>query len=538
MLDALSDGRLRLGFGRGLARDEYQGFSVSMEESRDRFNEAANMILDGLDNGYIDHDGKYFKQARRDIFPTPARGFRDRLFNIAMSPPSTLAAAEFGGTLMCFNYQCDIEKQAAQFNMWRDRFLEVHGSEPPAPVLLDFTYCHEDADTADKTMRDHLAPYYNSMVDHYEFDGKHFGKTKGYEHYSTGADMLLDVGREAGFENFLGLQWTGTPEKIIEQMRQRTELIGPFRQMLLCSYGGMPLETVQDEPATHLRAGDSRSEQVRQNGNRRGGLRRMSSRRAVRVRDNSSPYWNPERELRDPVERDAATLVQLRRQLHRAYQLPFYRRHWDEHGFAPEQVTSFDDFTKRCPIITKKMLVQDQAEHPPFGSYLGIPREEIFRIHGSSGTSGTPTMYGVARKDWDHGREIFAMTHWASGVRPTDIVHFAFPFGMFFGGWAMLYAAESVGAAVLPMGARRDPPTSGDDLQDGLHGHRGDTSYMLHMAEVARKSGYDTAASPLRVFLSGVNPVDPSRRPASCCWRPGGWRRCVTPGPPRRCFRS
>ncbi|MBF6556333.1 MAG: LLM class flavin-dependent oxidoreductase [Acidimicrobiales bacterium] len=245
MLDALSDGRLQLGFGRGLARDEYEGFSVSMEESRDRFNEAATMILDGLDNGYIDHDGKYFKQARRDIFPTPARGFRDRLFNIAMSPPSTLAAAEFGGTLMCFNYQYDIEKQAEQFNQWRDRFREVHGNEPPPPVLLDFTYCHEDAEVADKTMRDHLAPYYNSMVDHYEFDGKHFGKTKGYEHYETGADMLLDVGRDAGFEGFMGLQWTGTPEKMIEQMRQRVELIGPFRQMVLCSYGGMPLETVQ-----------------------------------------------------------------------------------------------------------------------------------------------------------------------------------------------------------------------------------------------------------------------------------------------------
>ncbi|MBF6556334.1 MAG: AMP-binding protein [Acidimicrobiales bacterium] len=224
------------------------------------------------------------------------------------------------------------------------------------------------------------------------------------------------------------------------------------------------------------------------------------------MRDISSPYWNPERELQDPVERDAATLVQLRRQLHRAYQLPFYRRHWDAHGFAPEQVTSFDDFTKRCPIITKKMLVQDQAEHPPFGSYLGIPRDEVYRIHGSSGTSGTPTMYGVAREDWDHAREIFAMTHWASGVRPTDIVHFAFPFGMFFGGWAMLYAAESVGAAVLPMGAAETARHLEMIYKMGCTVIEATPSYMLHMAEVARKSGYDTAASPLRVFLSGGEP--------------------------------
>jgi alkanesulfonate monooxygenase SsuD/methylene tetrahydromethanopterin reductase-like flavin-dependent oxidoreductase (luciferase family) len=245
MLDALSDGRLLLGFGRGLAREEYAGFGVEMAESRDRFYEAATMILDGLDNGYIEHDGKHFTQSHQVIFPKPERGFRDRLFNIAMSPESTLAAADFGGTLMCFNYQYDIEKQADQFNTWRDRYRSQHGSEPPPPVLLDFAYCHEDAEVADKTMRHHLAPFFSAMVDHYGFDGLHFGKTKGYEHYEEGAHLLRDAGREAGFEKFYGLQWKGTPEQMIEQMRRRIELIGPFRQMLLVSFGGMPLETVQ-----------------------------------------------------------------------------------------------------------------------------------------------------------------------------------------------------------------------------------------------------------------------------------------------------
>lgn len=245
MLDALSDGRLLLGFGRGLARDEYEGFGVDMDESRERFFEAADTILTGLDRGYIEHDGKYFKQERRDIFPKPERGFRDRFFNIAMSPESTLAAADFGGTMMCFNYQHDIEKQAAQFNTWRERYREKQGTEPPPPVLLDFAYCHEDAEVADKTMRHHLAPFFSAMVDHYEFDGLHFGKKKGYESYQEGAHLLRDAGREAGFEKFYGLQWKGTPERMIEQMRERLELIGEFRQMLLVSYGGMPLETVQ-----------------------------------------------------------------------------------------------------------------------------------------------------------------------------------------------------------------------------------------------------------------------------------------------------
>lgn len=219
-----------------------------------------------------------------------------------------------------------------------------------------------------------------------------------------------------------------------------------------------------------------------------------------------SPYWNPERELRDPAERAAASLAQLRKQLDRAYTLPFYRRHWDAHGFHPDQVSTFDDFTKRCPVITKQMLVADQAEHPPFGSYLGIDPHDVWHIHGSSGTSGTPTMYGVAKQDWDHAREIFALTHWASGVRPHDIVHFAFPFGLFFGGWAMLYAAESVGATVLPMGAADTRRHIEMIYKMGCTVIEGTPSYLLHMAEVAQDLGYDTTASPLRVFLSGGEP--------------------------------
>ena len=222
--------------------------------------------------------------------------------------------------------------------------------------------------------------------------------------------------------------------------------------------------------------------------------------------DPSSRYWNPERELRDPEERARQTLVQLRHQLERAYQLPFYRKHWDAHGFQPDQVSSFDDFTKRCPIITKKMLVADQAENPPFGSYLGIPREDIYRIHGSSGTSGTPTLYGVARQDWERAKEIFALTHWASGVRPSDLVHYVFPFGMFFGGWAMLMASEEVGATVFPMGAAETRRHVEMIYKLGATVIEGTPTYMLHMAEVARDIGYDPAKSPVRLFLSGGEP--------------------------------
>lgn len=218
-------------------------------------------------------------------------------------------------------------------------------------------------------------------------------------------------------------------------------------------------------------------------------------------------YWNRERETRDPAERDAASLTRLQVQLQRVYaELPFYRRHWDCHGFHPDQVQTFDDFTKRCPIVTKRMLVEDQAEHPPFGSYLGVPPEQVWRIHGSSGTSGTPTVYGVAREDWDRAAEIFAITHWAMGVRPGDVVHFAFPFGLFFGGWAMLYAAETVGATCFPLGAAETRRHIEMIHQLGCTVIEGTPSYLLHMAEVAAELGYDTAKSPIRRALVGGEP--------------------------------
>jgi phenylacetate-CoA ligase len=225
------------------------------------------------------------------------------------------------------------------------------------------------------------------------------------------------------------------------------------------------------------------------------------------MRDATSTYWDAARETADPAERHAASLEQLRVQLRRCYhELPFYRRHWDAAGFHPDQATSWEAFTQRCPIVTKHDLVADQAEHPPFGSYLGVDESEIWRIHGSSGTSGTPTLYGVTLDDWERGKEIFAITHWAMGVRPSDRVHFVFPFGMFFGGWAMLMAAETVGAACLPMGQAETTRHLEMIERVGATVIEGTPSYMLHMAEVAEQIGYDTRTSPVKRALVGGEP--------------------------------
>src|SRR5712692_8298020 len=88
MLDNLSGGRMILGIGRGLARVEFDGCRSDMNESRERFIEYAEMILNGLEHGYVESDGRFLKQPRRDLRPRPFRSFRGRTYAAAVSPDS------------------------------------------------------------------------------------------------------------------------------------------------------------------------------------------------------------------------------------------------------------------------------------------------------------------------------------------------------------------------------------------------------------------------------------------------------------------
>src|SRR5690349_10413166 len=96
MLDHMSNGRLIFGIGRGLGRVEFGGFGVNQEDSRAIFVESAQMILQGLERGYCEFDGKFIKQARRDIRPRPFKSFRGRTYAAAVSPESSAIMAKLG----------------------------------------------------------------------------------------------------------------------------------------------------------------------------------------------------------------------------------------------------------------------------------------------------------------------------------------------------------------------------------------------------------------------------------------------------------
>ena len=110
VLDLLSKGRLRLGLGRGLARREFAAFRLSMDESRGRFDEAAPMIINALKTGFIEGDGKYYKQPRIEIRPRPQHSFDGRIYAVASSEDSVESAARIGAqveTGTVFANRCD-----------------------------------------------------------------------------------------------------------------------------------------------------------------------------------------------------------------------------------------------------------------------------------------------------------------------------------------------------------------------------------------------------------------------------------------------
>src|SRR5512141_2690299 len=167
-----------------------------------------------------------------------------------------------------------------------------------------------------------------------------------------------------------------------------------------------------------------------------------------------SRYWFPVRETMPVAERDRAILERLRQVCAYAYEkAPFYKRKWDEAGFHPSQLKSLEDFEARVPVVTKKDLRESQSAYPPFGDYVCIPDSEIFHVHGTSGTTGRPTAFGVGRDDWRTIANAHARIMWGMGMRPGDMICVAAVFSLYLGSWGALSGAERLRAKVYACGS-------------------------------------------------------------------------------------
>lgn len=210
---------------------------------------------------------------------------------------------------------------------------------------------------------------------------------------------------------------------------------------------------------------------------------------------NSFAIDNPILDAEESLPREALQALQVRRlreTVARALNVPFYKKLFAERGITPDSIQTLDD-VRKLPFTTK----QDMRDNYPLG-LCAVPRSDLARIHGSSGTTGKPTFVGYTQGDLKIWSRICARFLVAGGLRPGHTVQIAFGYGLFTGGFGLHYGVEEVGAAVLPVSSGNTARQVSliQDLQPDAIVCT--PSYALNIAEVARGMGIDPRTLSLR----------------------------------------
>lgn len=197
----------------------------------------------------------------------------------------------------------------------------------------------------------------------------------------------------------------------------------------------------------------------------------------------------------------AEQLARLRATLRRVWDhVPHYRAKFEAAGVHPDDLKSLDDLAK-FPFTTK----EDLRATYPFGLFA-VPREQVVRVHASSGTTGKPTVVGYTKADIETWSEVVARSIRASGGRPGMIVHVAYGYGLFTGGLGAHYGAERLGCTVVPVsgGMTERQVLLIQDLEPDII--MVTPSYMLAILDEFRRQGKDPRASSLRIGIFGAEP--------------------------------
>ncbi len=242
MLDVISGGRTILGMGRGTGRVEFDGFRVAMPEARARFAEAADMVLTGLEQGWCEYHGEYVQQPRVDLRPRPHRSFQGRTYAAAVSTESAEIMAKMGvGILIVPQKPWHVVQ--AELAQYRATFKAATGRTAPAPYCAGWVFVDHSADRAQDMARRYIGAYWQSVIDHYEFNKDHLKNTPGYEFHGEMYDRLKAPGGMEKMTNFyVDLQVWGTPQQVLDKVQIIREKTYADGFMAVCSYGGMPHE--------------------------------------------------------------------------------------------------------------------------------------------------------------------------------------------------------------------------------------------------------------------------------------------------------
>src|ERR1700744_4724479 len=218
------------------------------------------------------------------------------------------------------------------------------------------------------------------------------------------------------------------------------------------------------------------------------------------------PDLAPSGEL-EPIERASADelralqLERLRWSLGHAYaNVPHYRTAFDAAGVHPDDCKDVPDLA-RFPLTG----TADLRENYPFGMFA-VPREQIVRVHASSGTTGRPTVVGYTRDDIEVWATVMARSIRAAGGRPGDILHNAYGYGLFTGGLGVHYGGGKIGCTVVPVsgGMTERQVTLIQDFRPDIITVT--PSYMLAIVDEMERQGLDPAQCSLRFGIFGAEP--------------------------------
>ena len=215
----------------------------------------------------------------------------------------------------------------------------------------------------------------------------------------------------------------------------------------------------------------------------------------------------PTKSSLDPIEiasRDEIEALQLTRlkwSLRHAYEnVPFYKTSFDDAGVHPDDLKSLSDLSK-FPFTIK----QDLRANYPFGMFA-VPREQVARIHASSGTTGQPTVVGYTQNDLDVWGSVVARSLRASGLKPGDMLHNAYGYGLFTGGLGIHLGADALGLSTVPISGGMTPRQVRLINDFKPNGITVTPSYALSILDEFAAQGLDPRDCSLDVGIFGAEP--------------------------------
>ena len=222
------------------------------------------------------------------------------------------------------------------------------------------------------------------------------------------------------------------------------------------------------------------------------------------------PYiFEPELEGMPVASLRGRQLKLLKQTVARCYEnMELYRSKFDEIGLKPSDINSLDDLT-HIPFTSKT----DLGVRYPLEGLLAVPREDVIRVHTTSGTTGKPTISPLTRKDLLLEARLVSRIFAAAGMSKTDTFQCLWGYGMFLGGLPIGLSAESVGLCHIPTGAATPSARQLElikDLKPTIIG--GTPSFLLHLTAVARKSKIDPGSFGVKAIIEGAEACSPQAK--------------------------